>query len=166
MTHKTLIDYFESLNTLLVDFGENSFFRMDLSEITGAFRSGITFPAMAVESPDGDLEDTSNNNSVLGKDFAFTVYKKPTSGNYEEQNQFLDDCETIGLKIIARMRYDAMDNDHFLYNRFDPSTVNYIKVGPIFNENLFGYRFTGKIKGSKSLQINPEDWSDLNSPCP
>lgn len=164
-THKPILDYFQSLNEKLVDFPEKSYFRMDLEEIMGSFRSRINFPAMAVESPDGDAEGSTVSNSVLGRLFAFTIYQNPEKGNFAEQNQMIDQCERIGLKIIARMRYDAFDPEHLLYNHFLVSSVKWTKVGPIFNEELFGYRFTGIISGSESLKVDPADWSDVDSVC-
>lgn len=138
---------------------------MDLAEITGAFRSGITFPAMVVESPEGDLNGSSIHNSVIQRTGAFTVYKKPTKGNFQQQNEYLDDCEKLGLKIVARMRLDNANPDHAMYQRFDIPGISWIKVGPIFNENLYGYRFTYPIKGSEPLTVNPADWQDLDSVC-
>lgn len=165
MTHKPIIDYFEQINLKLIHFPETSFFRMDLMEITGAFRSGINFPALAVESPDGDAEGSSTNSSVSGRMFAFTVYHRPTRGNFQEQNELLDECERIGLKIVARMRHDARIPTHPLYNKFSAETAKWMKVGPIFNEELHGYRFTGMIKGEESLKIDAADWSDIDLTC-
>ena len=157
--HATIINYFAELNAKLKDFPEKSFFRMDLMEITGAFRSGINFPAMTVESPDIEA-DGSINNSVIGRVFAFTVYVNPTQGDFDGQNSKLDQAERIGWKLIARMRHDARDPNHFLYNKFQVNEVRATKVGPIFTEQLHGYRFTGTIKGTESLKVDPADWSD------
>ena len=160
-THKPIIDYFENINLQLKDFGENSFFRMDLEEIMGGLRHQISFPAMAVESPDGDGEHSVEQNSVIGRMFAFTVYMNPEQGNFQEQNTMLDLCERIGKKVISRMRYDARIEDHLLYNRFKVSSVKWIKVGPVFTEKLYGYRFTGIIEGSEALLVDPADWADI-----
>lgn len=165
MTHEPHIAYFENLNAKLVDFAEKSFFRMDLSEITGAFRKGITFPAMTVESPEGDAEGSSKNNSVINRTGAFTVWEKPQTGNFADQTEKIDDCEKIGLKIIARMRLDSANHASPLYNKFEASSVRWIKVGPIFNEGLYGYRFTFNIAGSESLKVDPADWSDIEEVC-
>lgn len=165
MTHEPIIDYFKYCNEQLVDFSEDSFFRMDLSEITGSFRRGITFPALVVESPEGDMDNSSLSSSVIGRVFAFTVYDKHKKGDFQDQNQKLDNCEKIGLKIIARMRHDARNPDHLLYNRFKVNTVNFVKVGPVFSEHLYGYRFTGVIEAEESLLVKPEDWNDINQVC-
>jgi hypothetical protein len=165
-THKPLIDYFESLNANLKDFPEKSFFRQDLNEIMGAIRSGINFPAMAVESPDGDGEGSIEQNSVIGRMFAFTVYMNPEEENFQQQNEMLDLCERIGKKVLARMRYDARVPGHLLHNKFKVSTVKWIKVGPVFTDLLYGYRFTGMIEGSEPLTLDVEDWDDITAPCP
>jgi len=164
-THKPIVDYFEALNTNLIDFPAKSFFRQDLDEIYGAFRTGINFPAMAVESPEGDLQDSNVMSSVIGRMFAFVIYQKPTKGNFLEQTIMLDECERIGLKIIARMKHDSTVQDHFLQDKFETTTVNFIKVGPIFNELLYGYRFSGFIKGNESLKVDAADWEDIDLIC-
>ena len=160
-THKPIIDYFENINLQLKDFPQNSFFRMDLEEIAGAIRSGINFPALAVESPDGDGQNSVEQNSVIGRMFAYTVYMNPEMGNFQEQNEMIDLCERIGKKILARMRYDARIEGHFLNNRFKVSSTKWIKVGPIFTERLYGYRFTGIIEGNEPLIIDAADWADI-----
>lgn len=165
MTHEPHIAYFKNLNEKSVHFGADSFFRMDLSEITGAFRKGITFPAMSVESPEGDAEGSSKNNSVINRTGAFTIWEKPQTGNFTDQTTKIDDCEQIGLKLIARMRLDCANPESPLYNKFDVSSVRFIKVGPIFNEGLYGYRFTFVIAGSESLKVDPADWSDIDEVC-
>ncbi len=164
-THKPILDYFKSLNAAAVDFAENSFFRMDLSEINGAFRSGITFPCMAVESPEGEAGDSGITNSVMGRIFAFTIYMNPQLNNHEQQNEFLDTCERIGLKILSRMKHDATQPGHLLYDRFELSSCNHLKIGPVFTEMLYGYRFTGIIKGSESFKVVAADWNDLDTVC-
>tara|TARA_R110002050_G_scaffold102910_1_gene211835 strand:+ start:169 stop:666 length:498 start_codon:yes stop_codon:yes gene_type:complete len=165
MTHKPIIEYLENLNEKLVDFSENSFFRMDLAEITGAFRKGITFPAMTVESPEGDGEGSTKNNSAINRTCAFTVWEKPQTGNFAAQTEKIDDCEKIGLKLIARMRLDCANPESPLFNKFDVASVRFIKIGPIFNEGLYGYRFTFNIAGSESLKVDPADWSDIEEVC-
>lgn len=164
-THASIINYFKEINQNLIDFPESSFFRMDLSEINGAFRSGIEFPALGIESPDLDTDGSSPNSSVIGRTFAFTVYVNPQQGNYNQQNLDLDLAERIGWKIISRMRHDSRNPDSFLYGKFDTSTVSAIKIGPLFTALLYGYRFTGTIRGTESLKLDAADWNDIDLSC-
>lgn len=164
-THKPIIDYFEYLNLKLKDFPEKSFFRMDHEEIFGAFRSGINFPAMTVESPEGSAEGSGVTNSVVDRVFAFTVYMNPAMGDFEEQNIMLDQCEIIVKKILSRMKYDSTVEGHLLKDRFDVNTANWLKVGPLFSEQLYGYRCTGVIQGHEPLIIDAADWDDIDLIC-
>jgi len=165
MTHKQIIDYLEQLNLNLNDFAADSFFRMDLTEIEGAIRTGITYPCMAVESPDIDFSGSTVNSSVIAKIFSFTVFMNPDSENTEEKDLMTDLCERIGLKILARMRHDARIPTHLLHNKFLIESCEGIKVGPVFTDLLHGYRFTGIIKGNESLKVNAADWADIDLTC-
>ena len=163
ISHSVIIVQFENIQQNLK--GLEDFVRMDLAEIKGAFRSSADFPCLVVESHDGDLGKSKPNQSVNDRNFAFTVYYNPENGDFDEQNTMLDLSEAMGLKIIARMRHDATLPAHFLFNRFKTESVKYHKVGPVFNEQLYGYRFTGEITATQSLKISPADWTDIDEAC-
>lgn len=163
VSHSVLIDYWKHIKDNLN--GLEDFFRMDLSEIKGAFRSSANFPCLVAESHESDFGNSKTNQSVNNRTFAFTVYYNPESGNFLEQNEMLDLSEAMGLKIIARMRHDATIKTHFLFNRFKVENVKSHKVGPVFNEQLYGYRFTGEISGAQSLIVAAHDWEDIDEDC-
>ncbi|TXK73961.1 hypothetical protein [Mesonia sp. HuA40] len=164
-THKPIIDYLENLNKQLVDFQEDSFFRVDLDELFGAFRSGISLPCMTVESPEADAANSTVSASAIARHPAFTILQAPQNGNFAEQNTMLDQCEQIGLKIIARMRLDASNPETIIYNKFKANSVKYVKVGPIFNEQLYGYRFSFTLEDNEPLKVDAADWLDLQTTC-
>lgn len=163
INHKIITDYFEYLAANHKSIA--SYFRMDLTEIQGAFRSTANVPCLVLESHEGDLSASSRQQTVNDRTFAFTIYTKPRHGDYDEQNQKLSDAETIGLSIIARMKHDATLPAHFLYNKFLVETVSYAKVGPVFNERLYGYRFVGSIMGNEPLKVDVNDWLDAPVLC-
>lgn len=163
VTHTIIVDYFASLAQNLKSL--EGFFRMDLTEIQGAFRSKAKLPCLVLESHEGDFSESNVLSSVNARTFAFTIYDKHKKGDYDDQNIILNSAEETGLKIIARMKHDASLPDHFLYNRFKVEDVKYSKVGPVFNERLYGYRFVGEIKGNEPLKVNPEDWEDSPTIC-
>lgn len=156
LNHNILVNYFSDLATQLKSI--NSFFRMNLTEIMGAFRSTAEFPCMVIESHEGDFGDSTPISSINNIAFGFTIYTNPDNDDYDAQNQDLATAEEIGIKILARMRHDATQPNHILYNRFKIETVTYSKVGPIFNEQLYGYRFVGAIRLQEPLTVNPDDW--------
>lgn len=164
-THGFIVDYMQNLNSQLKDFPDNSFFRMDIDEIFDGFRAGINFPAMSIESPEGDTKGSQVSASVISRTFAFTILQNPEKTNYAEQNQMLDQCERIGLKILSRLRYDNTQMNNVLHQKVDLTGFSWVKVGPIFDEELYGYRFTVHLTGNESLKLDPDDWKDIDSIC-
>lgn len=158
ISHQIIVDYFRSIAENLKDL--NGFFRMDLTEIEHSFRSNAQFKCLVLESHEGNFEDSTMQSNVNDRTFAFTIYDHPKNMDYDDQNQKLSECESVGLKVIARMRHDASLPGHFLYGKFNVGTVTYAKVGPVFAERLYGYRFIGSIKGVESLKVDPSDWTD------
>jgi len=163
INHQQLVNYFSQLASNLNDI--NSFFRMDLTEIMGSFRSSAEFPCMVIESHEGDFGDSNRMQSVYNITWAFTIYTKPLKADYTDQNLKLSTAEEIGIKLLARMRHDATLPSHILYNRFKIENVTCAKVGPVFNEQLYGYRFLGSIKVHQPLTVNTDDWADSPTPC-
>ena len=158
VTHAIIVAYFKELVQLSVHIKD--YFRMDLKEITGSFRSSAQFPCLVLESHEGDLSGSSRMETVNERTLAFTIYDKPKKSDFDDQNDKLSSAEAYGLKVIARMRYNSNQPSHFLYNRFKVENVTYHKVGPIFNENLYGYRFQLTLLGNESLKLESTDWTD------
>lgn len=165
LTHKVITDYMQDLENK--NTSTKSFFRFNIMEIQGAIRGNIIYPAMAMESPEGNFSDSSVNNSLDKKIFAFSILDKPEKGNFDDENDKLDQCEIIGKQFLSRMRYDSFLPSSPIYNCFNLSDVEYHKVGPIYTDRLFGYRFEIHLDDKKTnMQINPSEWTDLDSPCP
>jgi hypothetical protein len=165
LDHNAIVNYFESLNNNAAFFPEDSFFRMDLEDIFDAFRSGIKYPALVVESPDIDLSDSSEQETVNKRIFAFHVYQKPETDRHQDVQDALNLCESIGYKIIARMKKDNYDPNSIIHRAFKPQSVKANQVSKVFTENLYGYRFTGEFSKSDALVLDPADWDDLDSRC-
>lgn len=165
ITHKQIVDYMQDLHEK--NISTKSFYRFNLAEIQGSIRSKIIYPCIALESPEGDFQGTTANNSLDNKLFAFSILDKPSQGDYTDEDLKLDNCERIGKQYLARMRHDARIKESLVFNIFNLSDTQYHKVGPIFTDRLFGYRFEIKLSNSKiNMQINPNDWTDLDNPCP
>ena len=166
LSHIELVNYCKNLVAQSIHIEAENFFRMDITEIQGAMRTAIGYPCFALESHDGDFEGSTASNSIENKRFAFTIFKNPTFGDFDEQNLFLDDCEIIGKKFLARMRYDARQKTSPLFNAFTVKDVYYQKVGPIYTDHLYGYRFQIELKPTKvDLKTLPADWNDITTIC-
>ncbi|EKF56248.1 hypothetical protein I215_01958 [Galbibacter marinus] len=165
ITHKQIVDYMKGLHDN--NTSTKSFYRFNISEIQGSIRSNIDYPCIALESPEGDFSGSRSNNSLDNKLFAFSILDKPVQGDYSDEDIKLDNCERIGKKFLSRMRYDSRIQNSLVFNLFHLSDTQYHKVGPIFTDRLYGYRFEIKLSNSKiDMLIDPEDWTDLDSRCP
>lgn len=166
LTHIALVNYIKNLVDQHATMPENAFYRMDVNEIQGNMRTGINYPCLAMESHEANFDGSTANNSLENKTFAFSILKKPEYGNFDEQNQFLDDCEILGKQFLARMRYDAATEGNLMFNLFDAALVTYHKVGPLYTDALYGYRFEIPLKPEKtSLKVNAAHWDDLDLVC-
>lgn len=163
ITHQDIVNYMRSLADNHLDIKD--FFRMDVTEIQGAFRAGIDFPCLALESLEGDFSGSSTGNSIDNQSFAFTMLTAPVIGDFKEQNIMLDQSQIIGKELIARMRHDARVKGHLLHKAFYVSGVNYHKVGPLFLEHLYGYRFVVELRYKTELIVDVGVWKDLDSVC-
>lgn len=166
ISHQDILNYMQSSVAAFQGIADSDFYRLDLTELQSSIRTGINSPCVLLESHEGNFENSKANNSIDNKSFAFLVLKLPESGNFDEQNQYLDDCEIIGKKFLARMRYHSTQKDHLLYGCFDISLCSYHKVGPIFTGGWYGYRFEVALKPKKTdLKVSPGDWSDIDTAC-
>lgn len=161
--HNDIVEYMQGLVENYADL--EGFYRMDIAEIMGRLRKGIQLPALALESMEGDLSLSKAHNTHGKNLFAFSILKKPTSGNYEEQNDFINDCLLMGMQILARMRRDSKIPNHFLHDNFDVSGVSYGKVGPLYADHLFGYRFEVSLKNKINLKVDISKWGDITEDC-
>lgn len=165
LTHQNLKDYFKQLHDQYVEFQANSFFRINITEIAGAFSRDATYPCMVIEAAEGNLGKSNEISTIASRTPAFTIYMNPDDHDYDAQDAALDKCEAIGLKILARMKHDSLDPNHLLYDKFDKISWSWIQVGPIFTEKLYGYRFLGTFDSNESLQVDHNDWKDLDNNC-
>ncbi len=163
ITHNDLVSYLE---TLCIQYKDTlDFYRMDITEIQGKMRSGIEYPCMAMESHEIDFSGSKPFNSIINKTFAFSILHHPEKKNYDQQNDYLDRCEKIGLDIISRIRYDEKKANHFLNKTLEYDSIRAGKVGPIYSDHLYGYRFEITLKLKSNLKIDPNHWKDIDTVC-
>ncbi|WP_340074560.1 hypothetical protein [Leptobacterium sp. I13] len=164
-----VINYLEQLVANHVDV--KTAYRWNVSEISGALRSGIELPVMLIDAVEtqtlGDNTKTLHINST-----AFTILGKPNTrtGNldqYEAQNETLDYCQQICFDLEQRILYDsenvkdANGNKSWLYGLVDKNSFHHFKVGPLFSEGLYGYRCELSLKNQVGMAPDGAKWADL-----
>ena len=164
-----IINYLEQLAANHVDIKQS--YRWNVSEVSGALRSGIELPVMLIDAVEtqtkGDATKTIHVNTT-----AFTILGKPNTrtGNldqYEAQNEVLDFCQQICFDIENRILHDASipkganGSKNWLYGLVDKNSFHHFKIGPIFSDGLYGYRCELTLKNQVSLCPDVNKWSDL-----
>lgn len=168
ISFEVLISYLEDLADKHIDIKDK--FRWNISEVSGAMRSGVEYPVMTIDSPEvsttGDTAKRFHQNSI-----AFNILAKPEgqrgADKYAEQNVVLNQCLQICYDLECRIIADGSlvkigGEKNWLYNMIDINSFNFQKIGPIYSDGLFGYRCELLIKNSVPRVVDTSKWNDLN----
>ena len=158
ITHSEIVAFHKTIADAHV--GIKGFYRFDMNEIIGQFRSGVPTPALLLESHSSDLESqtkmVSNFNSrkisFLLLDFA------GKAGNFNKQNEVLDSLENIALDIVSYLVTQNKTNGSWLFGMFDINSVQIEKVGPIF-DNMYGWNVIYSLKNHESMVFDATKWN-------
>lgn len=165
----TIVNYLESLAD--AHKGIKDKYRWNISEISGAIRSGIEMPVKLIDEVEtqtsGDKAKTFHTNTT-----AFTILDKPNTktGNVTEieaQNIVLDACQQLCFDMETRILHDASlptinGSKNWLYGMVDKSSFHHFKIGPLFSDGLYGYRCEVSLKNQVCTEPDISKWDDLN----
>lgn len=169
-------DYFEGLARKFKSIGHSDevprFANLDIDDILSSQRTKLDFtnPVMILENPEGQLSWIHGQLSdrKLG---AFMILKNVPRNDPEKKKAVMDECQTLGQAIIARMQYEKinlhkanLDSPYeSMIKFFDLNEVKYNKVGPIFND-CFGWRFEIEFARQDPLPFDSDEWTDFDEP--
>lgn len=156
-THSQVVSFHKGISTAYK--GINGFYRFNISEITGQFRSGIKTPALLLESHSNQLESqTKMVSNFNAKSISFIVIDfAGKAGEFDKQELVLDQTENIALDIISFLVYQHKLNGSWLFGMFDINSVKIEKVGPIF-DNMYGWNVIYTLKNPEPMTFDPEKW--------
>src|SRR5690606_5945850 len=90
------------------------------------------------------------------------LYVVPDPNDYATQRQRINDAESIGLEIIARINYDSTPEGavDWLYNTFVKDSVQFEKVEYKAPMGLFGQEFFFDLDVKNPLKPTEGFWKD------
>jgi hypothetical protein len=160
-------DYFLDIATRLKEIGHTEarkrFTRFNIEEVFSGLRSTLDLNnfCLCLESFEGNLGANNYDQVFDNNTCAFMIVKNCGNDNFVMETQICDQAKVIGMKVVAKMAFDAERRQRGLapvaLKNFDINSVQYEKVGPIF-DNCFGYRFTFQVYDSLPLVYNPDDF--------
>lgn len=113
----------------------------------------LAFPAVLVAHEEGNVIDKKADNLIDNIDASFIIADQVTMNDFDQQNQVLNKCKTIGKDFIRRIREDKADGK---VQGFLLDELEYMKVGPML-DNKYGYQFNFTIQAPWSL-IERDVW--------
>jgi hypothetical protein len=156
-THSNLVAFHKAIADAHKEI--NGFYRFNWNEINGQFRSGIGVPALLLESHSAQLSTNSNNTTTFNnKNVSFLLLDFTGKvDDYNSQEAVLDKLENVVLDIAAYLKKENGNRDSWLYGKFDTSSFQYEKVGPIF-DNMYGWNILYAPKNQEPLCYEAEKW--------
>lgn len=163
--------FFSAIATSFTPIGHTpeapKFATLDIDDILSGQRGNLDFtsPVMLLENPEGGLG--YKHDRLLDQNFgAFHILQHVSRGNPEDKRTVMDNCKSYGAEIIAHIqlqKIERMKGDNtiprmLLY--FDPSQVQYQKVGPLFSD-CYGWRFEFNLGEESPITTvyNPDNWT-------
>jgi hypothetical protein len=161
---------FRKITTLLTAMGAkhieiNDVFRWNRLELAGALRRASNNTIMLIDAV--EVTPVSSGKSAHSNNCAFTILgkkdvKTDKIDSYAEQNEVLEHCLLIAFEVAARLILEANNpSEKWLYGNIEKGSFTYNKVGPLFSNNLFGYRCEFSIKSMEKYQVDESKWTDL-----
>ena len=162
-SYRQIKDYFENLVTQSKFLnGFAGFFQRELADkLTKS--NGMQSPYLAMFKYNLGF-DGPDQNTIAVRQIGFAIiFRNIKPGAIENQYTAIDDAEKLAIKILSRIKYDASQSDHLLYNSFLKESVD---IQPLeLANNDFGVEVTFNLKNTQKLTCHLEDWKDIIHEC-
>lgn len=125
---------------------------MDIDSLQAALTSGIKFPALYLQTPESNKE---NSYDSIAEAFTFTyvIAVKDRAA----KSVLLDRAKSISDKIFSRLNLDIRNG--VINCALDGSDEG--QFGPVGDE-IYGWGVSITLTSPFDAQVKPEDWEDLS----
>lgn len=155
VSHAAIVAYHRMIATAHKEI--NGFHRFNWTEVENNLRSGISLPALLLESHDSQIDPNSNQTATFNeRTISFMLLDFAKFDAYDKQEELLDRLEGIALDIGSLLNRDRKNVNHWLYNKYEGS-FRMEKVGPVF-DSLYGWNIIYSIKNHEKMCFLPEKW--------
>lgn len=108
--------------------------------------------------------DGPEENTIAVRQIGFAImFNDVKVDDYEAQYNAIDLAEQFAVKVLARIRFDNNNQEHFLFNSFLKDSV---EIAPVeLSASDFGVEVFFNLKNKQLLQVSADDWEDLDAVC-
>lgn len=163
-----IVDFLTNLGVQHTDIGD--VFRWNKLQLTGNLKNGAILSVMLIDSIE-TLTNNPNNKAMHQNNCAFTILGKPNVStaqidSYDNQNEVLEHCQSVAFEMAARIIKEATETNlqgplKWLYGNVELASFHYFKVGPVFSNQMYGYRCEFTIKAKEDYTVDVAKWDDL-----
>lgn len=163
-----IVDFLTNLGAQHTNIGD--VFRWNKLQLAGNLKTNINLSAMLIDSVE-TLVNNPNHKAMHGNQCAFTILGKngvstAQIDSYDKQNEVLDHCQAVAFEMAARIIKEATETDlqgslKWLYGNVELASFHFYKVGPVFTDQLYGYRCEFTIKAKEDYTVDVAKWADL-----
>lgn len=154
---KPIEDYFEELSNsskYIGDFVPMSDGAMD--DVLA--KHDVAFPLLSLVDYEGKL-NPNKQRTIATRTVTFAILFRCNTDDKQLQRQRVNDAESIGLNILAKIEHDACTgNVEWLKNAFKKETVHFTRLEYIDYENLHGAEFLFDLEIKNPLHYNADFW--------
>ncbi len=157
---KRYFEYLVEKSTFLSDFV--GYFQREWANRTGS-KAGLKSPYLALFRYELGF-DGPDQNTVAVRKIGFSImYNNVKNDDLDAQYNAIHDAEALALKVIARIRFDSNNQEHFLFNSFLKDSV---EINPVeLSAAEFGVEVFFNLKNKQLLKVDPSDWNDIDTVC-
>lgn len=153
---------FEQFSTYFEDVANRHpeikwFYEIDEDEIIGGLRSKVKYPCMMLEFPEPSGFDNSTNTDVKLPS-GLAILSPCKQGDFAKRREILISHEKMILDVVSQMKQDRILGNFFL----DVNQLKWSKVGPMFTDNLYGWRLDFQIQRWLDLNFYEDQWNEYN----
>jgi len=151
--YETVIDYLEDIANRHPDV--KSYHEITVKELlANQLEIQLPYPCIFLEVGEVQTMDNRTNTDAFVP-VGVGVMKPANPQNYADYKQKYIETEKIITDIISRIRKD----DRTTAQGVDRDNITYNRVGPMFTDNLIGWRLEFNYRFWTDLEYNENDWN-------
>jgi hypothetical protein len=165
---KSYIAYFKNLAEKHVDIAHDDngtirFARLNPEEWLSGMRGNIDIDGkvMILESYEHTAKDLHSDNHLQDYTGAFMILGRAQVDDFDTQDTVIKECEEICIEISKRIYNNSLDYDNRFFLNIEPSQYTFQKVGPLYNNQWFGFRLQFDFTDKYDITVDDNKWSDL-----
>ena len=150
-------DYFEGLTNQSQFLGD--FVPMSEGELDNVIANKPQYPLLCLIDYEGKLNENKQR-TIATRTITFAVLFSCETENKAEQRQRVNDAESIGLNILAKIEHDACTGAvGWLKNAFKKESVNFVKGEYLHYNNLHGAELSFDLDIKNPMHYDADFWT-------